>query len=59
MLLNVLAEIYGEAKFALTPAFYTAMTEEGAVSLIERVRQNGFLSKDFDIRPALERTIMF
>ena len=52
---KLLAEIYGEAKYTLTPTFYTAMTEEMAQNLVARVRQNSFLSKDFDIEPALKR----
>ena len=54
-----LAEIYGEAKYMLTPLFYTKMTEEMAQAMIERVRKNGFISESFDISPALNRTISF
>ena len=54
-----LAEIYGLAKYALTPTFYTKMTEEMAHGLVTRNRANGILSKDFDITPALEPKIQF
>ncbi|MBQ7677375.1 MAG: phosphotransferase [Lachnospiraceae bacterium] len=55
---NKLAEIYGEAKYMLMPFVYTKMTDEMAWALIERTRQNGFISEDFDIGPALNRTIL-
>ena len=54
-----LAEIYGEAKYMLTPLVYTKMTEEMAQGLIARTRQNGFVSNGFDIAPALSSSIEF
>ncbi len=50
---KILAEIYGEAKYMLMPFIYTKMTDEIAVNLIARTRQNGFLSDSFDITPVL------
>lgn len=54
---NKLAEIYGEAKYMLTPFFYTKMTDEMAHGLIERTRANGFISDTFDISTALNCTL--
>ena len=54
-----LAEIYGEAKYALTPFIYTKMTEDMAQDLVARIRKTGFTSPDFDIGPALQRSISF
>ncbi len=54
-----LAEIYGEAKYMLTPFVYTKMTEEMTKNLVERARNNGFISKDFDIEPAFKRSFAF
>ena len=54
---NKLAEIYGEAKYMLTPFFYTKMTDEMVHGLIERTRANGFISDTFDISTALNCTL--
>ena len=54
-----LAEIYGEAKYALTPFIYTKMTEDMANDLVARTRKTGFNNPDFDIGPALHRSISF
>ena len=44
-----LAEIYGRAKYALTPAFYTKMTEDMAKHLVEGVRATGIFTDKFDV----------
>jgi len=54
-----LAEIYGEAKYMLTPLIYTKASEEMSKALIERTRKNGFISDNFDIEPALNMKIRF
>ena len=54
---NKLAEIYGEAKYMLTPFFYTKMTDEMAHGFIEKTRANGFISDTFDISTALNCTL--
>ena len=46
-----LAEIYGEAKYALTPYIYTKFTEEGLKRFVAGVRANGLINPDFDITP--------
>lgn len=44
-----LAEIYGMAKYALTPTIYTKMTEEMIAGFVERMRTGGILSEEFDV----------
>ncbi|MBQ9519160.1 MAG: phosphotransferase [Firmicutes bacterium] len=48
-----LAEIYGEAKYALTPYIYTKFTEEDLKRFTAGVRANGLINPAFDISPAL------
>ena len=47
-----LAEIYGEAKYALTPYIYTKFTEEGLKRFTAGVRAMGLINPDFDISAA-------
>ncbi|MBQ9518536.1 MAG: phosphotransferase, partial [Firmicutes bacterium] len=47
-----LAEIYGEAKYSLTPYIYTKFDEEGLKRFIAGVRTMGLINPDFDISPA-------
>lgn len=56
---RALAKIYGEAKYMLVPYIYTKMTEDMIAGFVERTRKNGLISADFDISPALNRTIKF
>mgnify|MGYP002624633216 CR=1 FL=1 len=52
-----LLAVYGEAKYALTPVFYTKATEELIGRMVESTRTAGILQKDFDISPALQLSI--
>ncbi|MBR1445262.1 MAG: phosphotransferase, partial [Firmicutes bacterium] len=45
---------FGEAKYALTPAFYTKATDEMAMNLLGRIRKTGILADDYDISFTLE-----
>ncbi|WP_049895926.1 phosphotransferase [Oribacterium sp. NK2B42] len=56
---RALAKIYGEAKYMLVPYIYTKMTEDMIAGFVERTRKSGLISADFDISPALNRTIKF
>ena len=44
-----LAEIYGEAKYSLTPCIYSKFNEEMLQGFIARARQNGILNPEFDV----------
>ena len=47
-----LAEIYGEAKYALTPCIYSKFTEEMLKNFVAGVRARSILNPDFDISRA-------
>lgn len=44
-----LAEIYGEAKYSLTPCIYSKFTDEMLRGFISRARENGILNPEFDV----------
>ena len=49
-----LAEIYGEAKYSLTPHIYTKFNEEMLKNFIAGARINGLINPEFDISAAKE-----
>ena len=49
-----LAEIYGEAKYSLTPCTYTKFTDEMLQGFIARARERSILNPDFDVSMAQE-----
>ena len=56
---KALADIYAQAKFALFPAIIPRMPEKHIMGFLMGSRARGFLNKDFDITPALNRNIEF
>lgn len=56
---KILADIYGQAKFALFPVIIPGMPEKDIFGFLMGSRAKGFLNKDFDISPALNIDIDF
>ncbi|MBQ3427007.1 MAG: anti-sigma factor antagonist [Clostridia bacterium] len=56
-LANKIAEIYGEAKYTLTPLIYTKATEEIRHRMVAGMRKTGFISEGFDISAAFDTDI--
>jgi len=49
-----LAEFFGEAKYSLTPSFYSKFNEAMLQRFVEGARARSILNPDFDISPAKE-----
>ena len=56
---KILADIYGQAKFALFPAIIPNMPQNDVMGFVMGARARGFLNKDFDITPALKTNLKF
>ena len=56
---KILADIYGQAKFALFPAIIPNMPQNDVMGFVMGARARGFLNKDFDITPALKTSLKF
>ena len=56
---KILADIYGQAKFALFPAIIPNMPQNDVMGFVMGARARGFLNKDLDITPALKTSLKF
>lgn len=54
---KILADIYGQAKFALFPAIIPNMPQNDVMGFVMGARARGFLNKDLDITPALKTSL--
>ena len=52
-----LAEIYGEAKYSLTPYMYTRATDDLLQKIVMSVKEDGILRPDFDVSAAKEYAV--